>query len=69
MRSFLSLLFIAMVLLAGSQPVFACVCGFEPGNRREKQIKAAIAKEFNESASVFSGEVVTLDAFTVKFKR
>ncbi len=68
MRGVLPLLFIALVSLGSSQAAFACVCGGEPGKRTEKQIKAAIAKEFNESASVFSGEVVTLDTFTVKFK-
>jgi len=68
MRGVLPLLFIALVSLGSSQAAFACVCGGEQGKRTEKQIKAAIAKEFNESASVFSGEVVTLDTFTVKFK-
>ena len=67
MRGILPLLF-AMVLLGGSQSAFACVCGGEPGKLSEQQIKAAIAREFNESASVFSGEVVALDRFTVKFK-
>jgi hypothetical protein len=61
-------MFVALVSLGSSQSAFACVCGGEPGKRTEKQIKAAIAKEFNESASVFSGEVVALDTFTVKFK-
>jgi hypothetical protein len=68
MRVIFSLLFIALVSLGSSQSAIACGCGFEPGKRSEKQIKAAIAKEFNESASVFSGEVVALDTFTVKFK-
>lgn len=68
MRVVLSLLFIALVLLDSSRSAFACVCELEPGKRSEKQIKAAIAREFNESASVFSGEVVALDTFTVKFK-
>ena len=56
------------VLLAGSKSALACVCVFEPGKRSEKQIKAAIAREFNEAASVFSGEVIALDTFIVKFK-
>jgi uncharacterized lipoprotein YbaY len=68
MRSIPSSLFIAVVLLAASQSVFACVCFFEPRRQSEEEIKAAIAKEFNESASVFSGEVVALDTFTVKFR-
>lgn len=68
MRGVLPLLFIALVLVVSSQSAFACVCGGEPGERSEKQIKSAIAREFIESASVFSGEVVELDTFTVKFK-
>jgi hypothetical protein len=68
MRRVLPLLFIATVLFAGSQSAYACVCVFEPGKPSEKQRKAAIAKDFNESASVFSGEVLALDAFTVKFR-
>ena len=68
MRLVLSSLFIALVSLGSSQSALACVCVFEPGQRSEKQIKAAIAKEFNESASGFSGEVVALDTFTVKFR-
>jgi hypothetical protein len=68
MRGILPLLFIAVVSLGGSQSAFACVCGGEPGKLSEQQIKAAIAREFNESASVFSGEVVALDTFTVRFR-
>jgi hypothetical protein len=68
MRIVLPLLFIALVSLCSSQSAFACVCVSEPGQRSEKQIKAAIAKEFNESASVFSGEVIALDIFTVRFR-
>jgi len=58
MRLVLSLLFIGLVSFGSSQPAFACVCVFDPGKRSEKQIKAAIASEFNESDSIFSGEVV-----------
>jgi len=68
MRVVLPSLFIVLVSVVSSQSVFACVCGGEPVKRSEKQIKLAIAREFNEAASVFSGEVVALDTFTVKFK-
>lgn len=68
MRSVLLILFIAMVSLGASQSAFACTCGSEPGKRSDAEIKAAIVKEFNESASVFSGEVVTRDILTVKFR-
>lgn len=68
MRGILLLVFIAVVSLGSSQSVFACVCVSEPGKLSEKQIKEAITREFNESDSVFSGEVVALDTLTVKFK-
>jgi hypothetical protein len=68
MRTLLPLLFIAVVSLGASQPAFACVCVFEPGKRSSAEIKAAVVKEFNESPSVFSGEVVALDILTVKFR-
>jgi len=68
MRSVLLILFVAMVSLGSSRTAVACSCGGEPGNRSDAEIKAAIVKEFNESANVFSGEVVALDLLTVKFR-
>lgn len=68
MRSILQLLFIAIVSVGASQSAFACVCGSEPGKRSDTEIKAAIVKEFNESASVFSGEVIARDMLTAKFR-
>ncbi len=68
MRSVLPFLFVAIISLSCSQIAFACVCGGEPGKRSDAQIKAAIAKEFNESPSVFSGEVIARDMLTVKFR-
>ncbi|HBB87140.1 MAG TPA: hypothetical protein DC047_05955 [Blastocatellia bacterium] len=68
MRSVLPLLFIAIISLGSFQTAFACSCVFEPGKRSSAEINTAIAKEFNESASVFSGEVVALDILTVKFR-
>lgn len=67
MRRILPLLFIAMVSL-GSFQTFACNCLSQPGKRSDAEIKAAVVTEFNESASVFSGEVVGLDMLTVKFR-
>lgn len=68
MRTLLPLLFIAMVSLGSFQTAFACSCLGQPGKRSEAEIKAAVVKEFNESASVFSGEVVARDMLTVKFR-
>jgi hypothetical protein len=68
MRWVLPLLFVGLVALGCSQTVFACSCVGEPGKRSQKQVKVAIAREFNEAASVFSGEVIALDTLTVRFK-
>ena len=68
MRTLLPGLFIAMVSLGSFQTAFACSCLSQPGKRSDAEIKAAVVKEFNESASVFSGEVVAQDMLTVKFR-
>src|SRR6476620_10224426 len=68
MRTVLALLFFTIVSLGGCQTVFACGCLGQPGKRSGAEIKAAVVKEFNESASVFSGEVVAQDRLTVKFR-
>ena len=57
-----------MVSLGASQTAFACTCMFEPEKRTDAVIKAAVVKEFNDSASVFSGEVIAQDMLTVKFR-
>jgi len=62
------MLFAVMVSLGAFQNAFACVCNFEKHKLSDAEIKAAIVKEFNESASVFSGEVIAQDVLTVKFK-
>ena len=68
MRTVLPLLVFAIVSLAASQSAFACGCVFEPGKRTDAEITAGVVKEFNESASVFSGEVIAKDMLTVKFR-
>jgi hypothetical protein len=68
MRIVLPLIFLAIALLGGFQTAFACSCLHQPGKRSDAEIKAAVVKEFNESASVFSGEVVSRDMLTVKFR-
>lgn len=68
MKGVLLLLFAALVFLGSSQSAFACGCFFEPKKWTEQQFKAAVAREFNESASVFSGEVIAVDTLTVRFR-
>jgi hypothetical protein len=67
-RVLASILCLATVLIVCSGAALACVCGGESRRSSRAEIKAAIAKEFNESAMVFSGEVIAQDTFEVKFK-
>ena len=68
MKRILPVLLLLGFSLLNAKSALACVCGGEPGKPRDEEIKADIAKEFNESAAVFSGEVIELDTFKVKFK-
>lgn len=68
MKFFLALIFLAIVSLSSYQTAFACTCLSQPGKPTEAELKAAVVKEFNESAGVFSGEVVAQDMLTVKFR-
>ncbi len=66
-RVVLSILSLSTVLLICSSSALACVCGGESRKLSSAEIKAAIAKEFHESARVFSGEVIAQNTFEVKF--
>jgi hypothetical protein len=68
MRTVLSTLNLATVLIICSGSALACVCSAESRKLTGAEINAAIAKEFNESAMVFSGEVIVQDTYEVKFK-
>ena len=56
-----------IVCAAASAEALGCVCVGEPNITPEK-IRADRAKAFEEAATVFSGEVVMLDRFTVRFR-
>lgn len=63
-----TMLFIAIALFVCSGSAFACVCGGESSRLSKDEVKAAIVKEFNDAAMVFSGEVISRDTFQVKFR-
>ena len=67
MKSARLLLFAVSLLLAASQSALGS-CVFEPRKLTKAEVKTAIANEFNESASVFAGEVISQNTFFVKFR-
>ena len=55
------------LMLVSSMATSACVCTSLP-NPTPEQIRAQLAYELKNARIVFSGEVIQLDKFTVKFK-
>jgi hypothetical protein len=51
-----------------SHNALGCVCIFSPEPLAPEQVRAARVKDFNDALAVFSGEVITIDTFKVKFK-
>jgi hypothetical protein len=69
MRTVLRLILsFSTVIVICSGSALACHCGGEPHQLSKTEINAAIAKQFHDSAMVFSGEVIARDTFEVKFK-
>jgi hypothetical protein len=68
MRRILPLLFLIAYSVLGAESASACICGSDGAKSSDEDVRAGIAKEFNESAAVFSGEVVAVDAFSIEFK-
>ena len=50
-----------------SEAAYGCRCIFQP-NPTSDEIRAARQKAFDSAAAVFTGEVIELDLFKVKFK-
>jgi len=65
MKKIKLLLFVAGLMLAGYTSASACVCDLP---LKRVSLKKAVAKAKSGAAVVFSGQVVELDDFTVKFK-
>ncbi len=68
MKKLVLTLFLLAFSVLSSGKAFACVCSSATRPLSDKEIRAAITKEFDRSVAVFSGEVVEIDAYHVKFK-
>jgi len=68
MRRILPLLFLIAYSVLGAKSASACVCGSDNIKSGNDNVRVGIAKEFNESAAVFSGEVIATDIFSIKFR-
>lgn len=67
MRKVLSHSAVLILVLIASEAVSACVCGSDV-NPTPEQVKAGFARDFDEASAVFTGEVIYLDTFEVRFK-
>jgi hypothetical protein len=56
-----------ILLSVSADKALGCVCMLEPNPTPEK-IRAERLKAFDKAANVFSGEIVILDRFTVRFR-
>jgi hypothetical protein len=58
---------LALLLLA-SDAVLGCVCGLSPEKATPEQARAMLVKDYSSAFAVFSGQVIAVDRFKVKFK-
>jgi len=65
MKNIRLLIAVVVMMLAGSASASACVCDLP---LKRVSLKKAVTKAKSEAAVVFSGQVIELDDFTVKFK-
>ena len=69
MRRLIVTAFAALALwLAAARPALGCMCAPSPGALTPEEARAALVKDFNEAFAVFTGEVVEIDIFIVKFR-
>jgi hypothetical protein len=69
MRRVLLTAFAVLTLaLAAEGTTFGCVCPPLPAKVTPEEARAELVKDFNGAFAVFTGEVVALDTFEVKFK-
>ena len=54
--------------LAAADSALGCVCFLSPKALTPEEARAALVKDFNETFAIFTGEVVEIDTFKVKFK-
>ncbi|MFN2452608.1 MAG: hypothetical protein ABR577_00120 [Pyrinomonadaceae bacterium] len=67
-RIFLPPFIIISFLLLFSNVVLGCGCVGMPEKPTPEQARAMLIKDFNGASAVFSGEVIALNTFKVKFK-
>lgn len=60
--------FVVLFLSLAADVAQGCVCFGLPEKPTPEQARARLVKDYNEAFAVFSGEVVALDTFKVKFK-
>jgi hypothetical protein len=65
MKKIMALTPIVILMLAGYGSASACVCDLP---LKRVSLKKAVTKAKSEAATVFSGRVIELDDFTVRFK-
>src|SRR4051812_40928451 len=58
---------LALLLLA-SDAVLGCVCGLSTEKTTPEQARTMLFKDYSNSFAVFSGQVIAVDRFKVKFK-
>ena len=63
----ITIIFMLIVCAAAADEALGCLCVGE-SNMTPEKIRAERVEAFEKAASVFSGEVVMLDRFTVKFR-
>ena len=69
MRSVILTSFVVLAFsLAAERTALGCGCVSLPGEVTPEQARAKLVRDFNEAFTVFTGEVVELDTFKVKFK-
>ncbi|MCM3869730.1 MAG: hypothetical protein ND895_03380 [Pyrinomonadaceae bacterium] len=68
MKRIIEASFVVLSLFLASDVAQGCVCAGLPEKPTPEQARAMLVKDYNGAFAVFSGEVVALDTFKVKFK-
>jgi len=67
-RRLLTSIAVTAFLLVASKAALGCVCVSSPEKPAPEQARARLIEDFNKAFAVFSGEVVAVDTFKVRFK-
>jgi hypothetical protein len=63
-----NLLFMTVVLFAAVSSATACDCFLSVNGLTDEKAKTLVKKQFDQSLAVFTGEVIEINTFKVKFK-